>query len=134
MAPSIVQFGNNPAPLTELEVNVCIEQPLLDFILIQITNKSSIHLDQNVGLQGKGQTANRGVISQMILNRYILQQAPCYYCCRVPKGNESLGLLSNLQFARAESLARKTSNLPKRILFALRLYCEVFKNTEGSSI
>ena len=52
MAPSIVQFGNNPAPLTELEleVNVCIEQPLLDFILIQITNKSSIHLDQNVGL------------------------------------------------------------------------------------
>ena len=50
MAPSIVQFGSNPAPLTELEVNVCIEQPLLDFILIQITNKSSIHLDQNVGL------------------------------------------------------------------------------------
>ena len=68
----------------------------------------------------------------MILNRYILQQAPCYCCCRVPKGNESLGLLSNLQFARAESLVRKTSNLPKRILFAFWLRSEVLKDIEGS--
>ena len=59
----------------------------------------------------------------MILNRYILQQAHHVIAVvvGVPKGNESLGLLSNLQFARAESLVRKTSNLPKRILFALRL-------------
>ena len=69
----------------------------------------------------------------MILNRYILQQAPCYCCCcRVPKGNESLGLLSNLQFARAESLVRKTSNLPREFYLLYGCVVKFAKNIDGS--